>query len=173
MISSLAKVMGLPSYLLLEKTEDQKSKDTTNMVLELEHTINVTAMITIFMQLIIFNIGSQLIAFFVVGGRGYCVLSLKVRHGAVKATDQGLHDVLPCCYKQVSWCTESIKQHIRRGGGGGGDTAFFLKPAFLSVYTSATSRTHTYPYKRFDNIPLWVYQKTLFLPIPTSIDCQY
>ena len=41
------------------------------------------------------------------------VFSLKVR--GIKTAFQSMrrHNVLPCCYKQMCWCTESMKQHIR------------------------------------------------------------
>ena len=58
MISKLAKVTGPQSRLLLEKTQDQKCYDTKNMVLGIEITINMTAVMIFVMQLIIFNIGS-------------------------------------------------------------------------------------------------------------------
>ena len=52
------KVTGPQSRLLLEKTQDQKCYDTKNMVLGIEITINMTAVMIFVMQLIIFNIGS-------------------------------------------------------------------------------------------------------------------
>ena len=57
-ISSFAKVMGLQSRLILEKTRDRKCYDTKNTVLGIEIAINMTAVIIFVIPLIIFNIGS-------------------------------------------------------------------------------------------------------------------
>ena len=58
MISSLAKVMGLQSRILLEKTEDQNCLDTKNVILGIENVINMTAVIILVISLIIFKHGS-------------------------------------------------------------------------------------------------------------------
>ena len=61
MVSSLAKVTGLQSHLLLEKTENQKCYDTKYKVLGLENAFATTTMIILVIPLIIFNIGSLLL----------------------------------------------------------------------------------------------------------------
>ena len=61
MISSLTKVMGLQSRILLEKTEDQNFLDIKKVILGIGNVINVTAVMIIVKSLIIFKYGSLLL----------------------------------------------------------------------------------------------------------------
>ena len=61
MISSLTKVMGLQSSLLLEKKEDQNCLDIKKEILGIGNVINVTAVMIIVISLIIFKYGGLLL----------------------------------------------------------------------------------------------------------------